>query len=139
MTIFGIVVCIILTIVIGIGVVYGFECIFDDKDYTKGILLIIVFGAMIAGVWITGHWYYNSTERGKRAMKSQESNLNGGITREVKVYDMEGDVIVTYRGKFDVEHDADKVMFDDENGQRHIIYYTTGTITVDEIQEESEK
>ena len=139
MTLGGIVLCVMLTLLFAIGIVYGFICVIDDGDLLKGLLIIIILSACIAGIWIGGNWYYNHTERGKRAMKSQESNFNGGITREVRVYDMNGDVIVTYRGKFDVEHDADKVLFDDENGQRHIIYYTTGTITVDEIQEESER
>jgi len=139
MTVGGIILCVSLTLIFAICIVYGFACIIDDGDMLKGLSIIIIFIVGIVGVWIGGNWYYNHTERGKRAMKSQESNFNGGITREVNVYDMNGDVIVTYRGKFDVEHDADKVLFDDESGKRHIIYYTTGTITVDEISEELEK
>ena len=80
-------------------------------------------------------WWQLNTESGKRALKTQQSNLHGGITRRVTVYDMEGDTIAAYEGKFDVEHknNENRIMFDDENGKRHIIYYTTGTITVDEI------
>ena len=51
----------------------------------------------------------------------------------------EGDEIATYKGKFDVEENADagivKVKFD-LNGERHIIYGSTGTIVIDEIPEE---
>lgn len=66
-------------------------------------------------------------------MKDQQSNLNGGIERVVSVYDIDGDLIVQYSGKFDIETDRESyILFDDEQGKRHIIYYTTGTIIVDE-------
>ena len=77
-------------------------------------------------------FYYNCTAGGKRAYKTQESNLSNGIYREVTVYDMEGDIIKTYSGKFDITYDNDRILFDDEKGKRHIIYYPTGTITIDE-------
>lgn len=79
-------------------------------------------------------WWQLNSESGKRALKTQQSNLHGGITRVVTVYDMEGDEIARYEGKFDVEHRAgdNRIMFDDEQGKRHIVYYTTGTVTVDE-------
>lgn len=78
-------------------------------------------------------WYSFNTESGKRAYKDQQSNLSGGIERVVRVYDMEGDLIQEYRGKFDVETDnGSYVLFDDEQGKRHIIYYTTGTVIIDE-------
>lgn len=86
-------------------------------------------------IWGIALWYYNSTEAGKRARKTQESNFNGGITRVVKVYDVEGDLIAEYTGKFDVDYDNDRIVFDDENNNRHIIYYPTGTIIIDEVDE----
>ena len=87
-------------------------------------LIIIVFGSML--------FYYNATASGKRAFKSQKSELENGIERVVTVYDMEGDVIKVYDGKFDVTYDDDRILFDDEQGKRHVIYYPTGTVTVDE-------
>ena len=86
-------------------------------------------------IWSIALWYYNSTEAGKRARKTQESNFNGGITRVVKVYDVEGDLIAEYTGKFDVDYDNDRIIFDDENDNRHIIYYPTGTVIIDEVDE----
>ena len=83
---------------------------------------------MIGGTF----WYYNSTESGKRAIKDWQSNTTGGITRTVTVYDINGKEIAKYEGKFDVEYDAERIKFDDEEGKRHIIYYTTGTIIIDE-------
>lgn len=86
--------------------------------------IVIVFGAML--------FYYNATASGKRAFKSQKSELENGIERVVTVYDMEGDVIKVYDGKFDITYDNDRILFDDEQGKRHVIYYPTGTVTVDE-------
>ena len=78
-------------------------------------------------------WYRNNSESGRRALRDQESNLNGGIERTVSVYDINGNLIKEYSGKFDIETDrASYILFDDENGDRHMIYYTTGTIIIDE-------
>lgn len=86
--------------------------------------IFIVFGGML--------FYYNATASGKRAFKSQKSELENGIERVVTVYDIEGDVIKVYDGKFDITYDNDRILFDDEQGKRHVIYYPTGTVTVDE-------
>ena len=60
--------------------------------------------------------------------------MNGGIKRKVAVYDIEGDIIAEYQGSFDIEYDDDRILFDDENGLRHIIYYPTGTVVIDEVE-----
>lgn len=93
---------------------------------TLVLCLIVTFGTL---------WYFQNTESGKRALKTQESNFNKGIERKVSVYDVEGDLIHEYKGKFDLEYDDDRILFDDENGLRHIIYYPTGTVIIDEINE----
>lgn len=77
-------------------------------------------------------FYYNCTAAGKRAFKSQESNFNDGIERIVEVYDATGNLLKKYEGKFDIDYDDDRIIFDDENGKRHVIYYPTGTVIVDE-------
>ena len=78
-------------------------------------------------------WYQLNTESGKRAYKDQQSNLSGGIMRTVQVYDVNGELIKEYEGKFDVETDKETyILFDDEDGKRHIVYFTTGTIVIDE-------
>ena len=78
------------------------------------------------------HWYFNNTATGRRAYKSQESNFNNGIERVVRVYDVNGKLITEYDGKFDITYDNDRILFDDQNGKRHVIYYPTGTVTVHE-------
>lgn len=97
----------------------------------KTIGIVIGIGLSII-ILLCFLFYYNCTAAGKRAYKTQESNLSNGIKRTVTVYDMEGDIIKTYSGKFDITYDNDRILFDDENGKRHIIYYPTGTVTVDE-------
>lgn len=96
-------------------------------------------GVIIAIVMLlVMRWYFNSTADGARALKTQESNLNKGIPREVTVYDVNGNIVKEYKGRFDVVYDDDRILFDDENGLRHIIYYPTGTVTIDELKEDVE-
>lgn len=91
-----------------------------------GLLITFFISAFV-------YWYFQNTESGARALKTQESNFNKGIERKVSVYDIQGDLIQEYSGKFDLEYDDDRILFDDENGLRHIIYYPTGTVIIDEI------
>ncbi len=91
---------------------------------------IMLVTVALCGVYI---WYRNNSESGRRALRDQESNLTGGIERTVSVYDINGNLIKEYAGRFDIETDhASYILFDDENGDRHMIYYTTGTIIIDE-------
>ena len=99
------------------------------------IITIIIATIIMVGIICFQVWYYSKTEIGQRAIKSQDSKLGDGIERVITVYDLNGKVIKTYEGKFDITYDSmdtDGLLFDDQNGKRHIIYYTTGTITVDE-------
>lgn len=110
----------------------------DAAGYEKGTKIgcstgsaaTLIITAIICVAFI---WYRSNSASGQRALKDQESNLNGGISRTVSVYDIDGELIRQYSGKFDIETDKDSyVLFDDEDGYRHIIYYTTGTIIIDE-------
>lgn len=133
MTYGSIIVCSIITLII--LVVFG-AVGFATSD-TKGLILGIIIGVIVSAImWFIVSWYYNNTEDGKRARKTQDSNFNGGITRKVRVYDMDGDLIEEYHGKFDVECTSERIMFDDENNQRHIIYYKSGTVIVDEVKDD---
>lgn len=106
---------------------------FDEKrGAVPWIVSIGIAIALCIGVFVGMNAYYNNTESGKRALKSQESNFNSGIERTVTIYDVNGKVIKQYEGKFDVEYDDDRILFDDENGKRHVVYYTTGTVAIDE-------
>lgn len=121
----------IAIILIIIGSLAGISL--GDKCPVRGIAIGILVGAVVSILILVGMlWYYGNTETGKRAMKSQESNLDGGIERTVTIYDIKGDVISEYEGKFDVDYNDSRIIFDDENGKRHIIYYKTATVIIDE-------
>ena len=116
---------------ITIGIAIG---IFANDGETLGGVIGFLIGFILSGFVLVGMlWYYNNTASGARAYKTQKSNFEMGINRKVTVYDVEGDVIQEYEGKFDVEYDDDRILFDDEHGLRHIIYYPTGTVIIDEI------
>ena len=105
----------------------------NDYGYGEGIGIIIV-AIILSVALIIGPFVYMKTESGKRALKDQKSNFGkNDVVRTVTVYDINGKIIEQYTGKFDIETDREKyILFDDENGNRHIIYYTTGTVLVDE-------
>lgn len=127
---------IILDIIILISIIIISIAIYSNtyENELKCALINFIVGIIMLICIIIGQlWYYNSTESGKRSMKTQESDLTGGIIREVKVYDVNGELIKEYKGKFDVDYDDDRIIFDDEKGNRHIIYYPTGTVIIDEV------
>lgn len=119
-------------VIVGMMVIFGVALCIAAESLAAKICIIAVIGVAAIALLFGMRWYFNNTEVGKRAFKSQESNLGGGLEREINVYDMEGDLIATYSGKFDVTHDNSRILFDDENGKRHTIYYSTGTVTIDE-------
>lgn len=106
----------------------GLDCESKAALGIAGVILVLTVAACILFFW-----YRSNSASGQRALKDQESDLNGGISRTVSVYDINGNLIQQYSGKFDIETDRESyILFDDEDGARHIIYYTTGTIIVDE-------
>lgn len=122
-----------LCIVVIIGSIVG-GAVYLTENKTVAITSIIIMVLVSIGVLCGMLWWYSNTESGKRAMKTQESNFEGGIRRNVKVYDAIGNMLQEFEGTFDVEFDADKrrVLFDDENGKRHLIYFNSGTVIVEE-------
>jgi hypothetical protein len=90
------------------------------------IALTLIMLALIANLC-------SCTEACDRTCKDIGSNYNGGLYRTVKVYDINGNLIAEYEGKFDVETDNESyILWDDELGKRHIIYYTTFNVIIDE-------
>lgn len=105
------------------------------KNFARNEKLVWIVGLGII-VLLSGFilWYAANSNSGKRSMKDQISDLNG-VERIITVYDINGHVLATYRGKMDVETDNENyILFDDEEGKRHIIYITTGTVIIDEIE-----
>lgn len=134
MTIGGIALGIIITLiilVIGACIIFG---IAYDSQFIAGVTVVLSV-VLIICAWIGLNWYYANTESGKRALKTQDSNFNSGIHREVIVYDMNGHELERFEGRFDVEYTDTRIMFDDENGNRHIIYFKSGTIIINELSD----
>ena len=129
----GAIIGVVIFAIIMIGCIILGAYLINDGAKKAGISTIlgsvVVCGAFIAGICF---WQFG-TQSGARALKDQDSNFGDGINRTVTVYDINGNVIEQYTGEFDVETDHEKyILFDDQSGKRHIIYYTTGTVTIDE-------
>lgn len=92
----------------------------ETRSRNRGIvqwIIIAVVAALI--VWWIVAW--NSTESAKRFWKSWESNWEGGIERTVTAYSYTGEELGSWSGRFDLEEHEDRVVFDDEDGNRVII------------------
>ena len=121
-------------IIMSIALTFGSTAI-NDNNTSIGVGYIISGVILSIALFFGMRWYFNGTEVGKRALKTQESNFDGGINRCVKVYDAVGNLLKEYQGHFDVDFNGDeqRVLFDDENGKRHVVYFKTGTIVIDEV------
>ncbi len=84
----------------------------------KLILAIILLVFLAAAIF----FLMNSTSVG-RAFKSCQSDMTGGLYREVNVYTPTGELIAHYEGKIDIEENetGGKVLFD-MDGKRYIYY-----------------
>ena len=126
-------------IIIGIAslllISFGVIIISDMYSTSSKVIGIIIEIVVIASMIIGCGVYNTHTESGKRHLKSWESETSGGINRTVTVFDIEGDELAKYTGKFDIEESSQegvvKIKFDCE-GKRHIIYAQTGTVLIDE-------
>lgn len=130
MTVSGIITGIVITAVL---LLFVFFILSDDMEPRGKIIGVTILIAVIAGTWFGLVWYFNNTASGARALKTQQSNFDNGINRVITVYDIEGDVIQQYEGKFDIDYSDERILFDDEQGNRHIIYFKTGTVIVTEV------
>lgn len=116
------------TIIIAAFIIHKFHYNTD----TIVVVVVIVIALAIMGF----SWYISSTEKGKRVVKDFTGNVSGGIPRQVKVYDINGELIEEYEGTFDIETNHNNyILFDDEGGLCHIIYFTTGTVIIDELKQ----
>ena len=105
----------------------------DNQSISVGLVGSVICLLLIGVTWFSLIWYFNNTAEGFRRLKTQKSNLTGGITREITVYSMDGKVLEQFTGKFDIEYADERILFDDEKGNRHIIYFKSGTVIVNEI------
>lgn len=100
---------------------------------TLGYTFVSVASAIIV-VGIVATVFLTNTESFKRFSKSMQSEFNGGITREIKVYSEGGDILFEDKGKFDVEHSNGRLRWVDEQGKVQLIYLgNSSTAIVNEL------
>ena len=94
--------------IIGIGIAI-FYFLADSK--TGGLIAILITIIVVGGLIIGLSWFYNNTGSGLRAMKDQQSNLNNGINRDIKVIESDKGLFIampsrkTPNGEFkDIAH-----------------------------------
>ncbi len=85
----------------------------------RKIILLVILLLIIAGV-VTFLMTSSSVER---AFKSCQSDIGGGLYREINIYTPTGELIAHYEGKVDIEENESggKVLFD-LDGKRYIYY-----------------
>ena len=111
-----------VTSLIIVGFVFSLIVLTDCSVISKIISALIAI-AIIAGLWLGSNYYYTNTARGLRKSRDYKSNISLGVDRTVSVIEDDGNVIYTYSGKIDIEINNDNyILFDDEEGKRHIIY-----------------
>lgn len=126
MTIAGwVIFALVAAAIMGLCITLGIETDNPAPAIIVGIVLVVaLMGCML--------FYFNFTASGKRAFHSQESELQNGLDRSVRVYDVQGELIYEYEGHFDIDYNEERIIFDDENGNRHIIYYSVATVIIEE-------
>ena len=126
---YGILATVVVLLIIVVALIWmGTESI--SKTVVSAITALIVSIALFIGM----RWYYSSTAGGLRAMKDQQGNLENGLERTIKVYNINGEEIWNYTGKMDLAYDGDgSIYYDDaKTGKRTIIYNPTGITIVEE-------
>ena len=131
----GILISFIPLIIIGCIAYYMYDSHEHIGLCIAGIILSVI---ILCGIWVGLAWYFNNTASGQRALKTQRSEFGDGLQRELTIYDMQGDVIAHYEGKFDIDFSSSqsgqRIVFDDEQGIRHVIYPGGGIVIVTEVQ-----
>lgn len=116
--------------------------IIENVEAKYKIIALIIEVVLIVAVVGGCAAYHTKTESGKRSIKTWQSETSGGIDRTVTVYDINGEEVAKYTGRFDVEESSRegvvKIKFDC-NGKRHIIYAQTGTVLIDENEADQEE
>ena len=64
-----------------------------------------------------------------RTMKTIDSDLSGGIPRNVRVYDYQGDLVQEYEGTIDTEYSEGRYLFD-MDGKRYTV--SGGIVIIEE-------
>ncbi len=57
----------------------------------------------------------------ERSCKDCSSDMQGGLPRIIRIYDMQGDLIAEYEGKIDIEDRDNSILFE-LDGKRYVYY-----------------
>lgn len=98
-----------------------------ENSVSAGVIAFVC-GLVTVAICAAIIWWGSTSESGKRALKEQQSDLNGGLERTVTLYSYNGDEIKSWSGKFDVSSSETETYFDID-GKRVIIH---GGIVVNE-------
>lgn len=95
---------------------------FEIENIAGKIISAVAAVLLVIGLFVGFRWYYQNTASGQRALIDQQSDLGNGLERTVTVYTANGEIIVQYSGKIDIEgNDGGYVLFDYE-GKRYTYY-----------------
>lgn len=127
----------IVTIIIGVcGLGFAFFLMWDYNSFRSGVPALLTTILVVVLIIFGGHWYFNNTASGARALKDEQSNLNKGLMREITITAEDGREIFHYIGKCDIETTNEYILFEDENGLRQMIYWgIQDTIIISELPE----
>ncbi|MBQ9014452.1 MAG: hypothetical protein IJ094_13045 [Bacilli bacterium] len=116
---------IIFWVSIVICIILGLIGVYVIGDKRSGAIIASISIAIVITVACISSWYNTNTEQGKRNIKDAQSEINGGLNREITIYSEEGREIYSYEGKFDlkVNQDSRDLEFVDNNGKKHIIIF----------------
>ena len=104
----------------------------NRKHFTTRQTVILIVVAVIA---LTAIGMVFNKASVKRWFRDVQSEFNNGVERTITVYDISGNVVKEYDGKFDVEIENQKIKFDDAEGKRHIVVLGSGTVCIDDKEQ----
>ncbi len=99
---------------------------FRRRGIVRMIAAVLIFFIIAAVIIFVNRASIN------RAFKDVKSEYNNGMPRTIEVYSPDGNLLQKYDGKIDVETNPSYILFEDEDGKRHIIYPGASTVLIDE-------
>ena len=101
------------------------------RNISLAVALILTIFFIILNIW-----YINNSESGARMIKDFQSDTQGGIRRNVKVYSMTGEKTFEDEGVFDIEQSDYRLKYINEKGKVIIIYLgNSSSAIVEEVEE----